>query len=66
MKKCKVITITTLRDSTSTQIISNNSLSVWDQTATADVINKYLAQGYEVKHMMWQSSTVKIYFEKDV
>lgn len=65
MKKCKVITI--YATGNSPILIDKQGLRVWDETAYADAINKYLAQGYEVKQMMWAgNSTMIVYLEKDV
>jgi hypothetical protein len=64
MKKCKVITI---NDRTDFSLLTDKKhFSVWENSAQEETINEYLAQGYEVKHMMWQSNLVIIYFEKDV
>ena len=65
MKKCKIISIYDTEDDP--LLINKQNLRVWDAQAKADVINKYLAQGYEVKQMMWAgNSSMIVYLEKDV
>ena len=66
MKKCKIISIYDDYQTTTKRLINSTGFQVTDHIDKAKIINDYLAQGYEVKHMMWQSSSVMIYFEKDV
>ena len=66
MKQCKVITIYDSAQNSTKKLINSTDFQVTNHIDKAKIINDYLAQGYEVKHMMWQSSSVMIYFEKDV
>ena len=65
MKKCKVITITHLNTPYRTVIDTKNA-RVTEDTYEEEVINTYLAQGYEIKQVCKEHNNSKIYLEKDV
>lgn len=53
MKECKIVQI---NDGNHVEIQNGNFLFVEEFPKTAEIINKYLAEGYEVKHIIPQFS----------
>ena len=49
MKKCKIITI---NDGSAREVTNDNFLFVEEYDVAESIIDKYLEEGYEIKHMV--------------
>ena len=65
MKKCKVITIRYV-DAPQRTVLDTKNIEVTEDPYAEEVINKYLAQGYEIKQVCQHANFSTIYFEKNV